>query len=64
MLIQLLLVLLVLGFACWLIGVIKQIDGTIKLIMQGVIIFVAILLVLHAFGLLPGGAHHAGGLFW
>ena len=67
MLAQLLIVLLVLGFVCWLIGMIPAIDATIKKIMQGVLVFVAILIVLQAFGLLPGGghaAHHTGGLLW
>jgi hypothetical protein len=66
MLVQLLIVLLVLGFVCWLVGIAPAIDATIKRIMQGVIVFVAILVVLEAFGLLPGGhvGHHAGGLLW
>lgn len=66
MLVQLLVVLLIIGFVCWLIGIAPAIDATIKRIMQGVLIFVAILIVLQAFGLLPDGVahHHAGGLLW
>lgn len=66
MLIQLLVVLLVIGFVCWLIGMIPAIDATIKRIMQGVLVFVAILIVLQAFGLLGGGVltHRTGGLLW
>lgn len=66
MLVQLLIVLLVIGFACWLIGMIPAIDATIKKIMQGVLVFVAILLVLQAFGLLGGTTFtsHPGRLLW
>lgn len=63
MLVQLLVVLLVIGFVCWLIGMIPAIDATIKRIMQGVLIFVAILIVLQAFGLIGGSVVHSGRLW-
>ena len=64
MLIQLLVILLIIGVVVWFIGQIGQLDATIKKLIQAVLIIVALLFVLQAFGLLGTGAHSGRTLLW
>lgn len=54
--------LLILGIVCYLIGLIPGVDATMKKIMQAVVIIIALLTVLQAFGLV-GESGHVGRLW-
>lgn len=62
MLIQLLVILLIIGVVVWFVGQIGPLDATIKKMIQAVLIIVALIFVLQAFGLT--GGPHTGRLLW
>lgn len=62
MLIQLLFALLVIGVVCWFVGQVKQLDDTVKKLIQAVLILVALFLTLQAFGVM--GGPRTGRLLW
>lgn len=63
MLIQLLVILLIIGVVVWFVGQIGPLDATIKKMIQAVLIIVALIFVLQAFGL-TGGPHTGRTLLW
>jgi hypothetical protein len=53
-LIQLMILIVVVGVLLWLVDTYIPMNGTIKRILEGVVVFVLILWILNAFGLLAG----------